>query len=469
MNLFKWRRVSKGRQFVPIGGTKKKQYLRPRHRRNHNHHTWSCLIWPIARLFSGKSRSKTKRSSDDTTSPDKTALMSFEELSSCDDDSYTSNSIPSFTFLDQFPIWKETTVNLEVDEHEKLPDDNHRRSAKHTFPDVIPRTKCSSNWSKQATELQPFARLLAPQTSSGNGLCRSDESTNQGEVDSQHFSISTDFHNSVSYRQPQEVTSSKTFDSCFTPTSSTSWDMEECEYLSRVTLQKFMDSNVNDLPTTSVMISAPPMNRKNLSDVTTNDNISVGSTLLAVSYDEQYPQLVLQPSLDDGTAGSIRENAGKTSLQTNLGVNFAHPAARTPDLYKCPPTVDQNITFFATGWLKESLQKEWKQIDFDLANEGSFYEASTTSAPASFADPPSLNWFIEGALEWSHSASEGVKNFTDMIGKEVVQPIISLVDTAPPKKAVPSKKTGTSRLRLVPQDRKQKLKKQNLQHSVCEK
>jgi hypothetical protein len=464
MNLFKWQRTSKGRQFFPIGATKKKQYLRLSHRRNH-HHPWSYLLRPFARLFS--SVSKTRHSSDDATSPDKTALMSFEELSSCDDDSDSSNSLPSFAQLDQFPLWKEATIILNDDIDDKPRVDNHGRDTLYTLSERATTTKSSpSSKVKKAKELQPFARLLAPQTSNGYG--RSDDvSTNNGEVDSQHFSISTDFYSSASYWQPQEVPASKTYDSCYTPTSSKSWDMEECEHLSRVTLQKFMESTVNELTATSVMISGLPSNQKNLSEITTNDNISVGSTLLAVSYDEQYPQLVLQPSLDDGSTWSIQESAaGKTSSSSKLGVNFAHPAAlaaakrASSDPCKCPPSAYHHNSLPTTEWLKENIQKEWNQIDLDLAEEGSFYEVTAPSGSTAFADPSSLNWIIEGALEWSQSASNGVKSFTEMIEKEVVQPIISLVDTAPPKTVQPIKRVGTSRLRLVPQNRTQKRKKQ---------
>jgi hypothetical protein len=425
-------------------------------------------VWPFTILFS---RSSKRHSSDEATSPDKTALMSFEELSSYDDDdSDSSGSVPSFSLLDQFPIWKE--IANHIDDDDKLSVENHRNGTKDTFPEPSTPIKSSSSSNQKAKEEhQPFARLLTPKTRNGKDRCRSDDvsTNNNGDADSVHFSISTDFHNSVYSWRPQEVPSSKTFDSCFSPSSSTSWDLEECEHLSRVTLQKFMESTVNDLTATSAMKGGTlMMNQKNLSNITSNDNISFGSTFLAVSYDEQYPQLVLQPSLDDGTAAeSIRDSVGKSSSST-LGVNFAHPAAeagarRASDSCTRHLTpIDQQIPSYTAEWMKDSIENEWKQIDFDLSNEGSFYEmmSTTSTAAPSFGDPSSLNWIIEGALEWSQSARDGVKSITEMIEKEVVQPIIkNLVDTPPPM-PVPNKKVGTSRLRLVPQDRRPKRKKQ---------
>lgn len=340
--------------------------------------------------------------------------MSFEELSG--DDSESEVEVPKCSLLDHFPAWNETIDDEAKTEESRNSEES--RSKNSTGNSVAPR---KTNARKPKT-LQPFKRLLA-QKNSERKMGRSDDCS-ENDGDSQHFSISTDFHQA--YWQPK-LSSSATFDSCVTP-SSAEWepDLEQ----TRVTLQKFMESSVQE--TTSRF---HPMN---LADIAADDNASVGSHLLTVSYDEQYPQLVLQPSLD-GTAGS---KIGTGQGAAKLGANYAHPAAAARTN---PDDIEGEQLICSTEWIEDNIEKVWEQIDFDLKNQGGFDETSSTSSSTSENDP--LAQWIEEAIEWSHSAGDSARSLTDMIEREFVQPIIDFVDSP---QVETSRKGNHPRLRLVP-------------------
>lgn len=404
MKLFTWR-SNERRHFIPVGRTAKKYSKGPRPR-----NPLKLLLWPFFRLFS-----KSNEPNDDATSP-RTALMSFEELSG--DDSESDVEVPMCSLLEQFPVWKETVSNESDDDQEQELSNQEAHRKGSSGRSITPR---KSN-SKKSKTLQPFKRLLAQRNDERN-YGRSDD-ISDNDLDSQHFSISTDFHQA--YRQPKD-SSSATFDYCVSP-SSMNWEAE-CEH-TRVTLEKFMESSDRG--------ASSRFHPMNLADFAADDNASVGSALLTVSYDEQYPQLVLQPSLD-GTTGS-KIGGGQSSAK--LGAIYAHPAATSRRADSNDVQTEELLC--STEWIEENIEKVWEQIDFDLSNEGGFDELSSTSSTSE--NDPFSQW-MEEAIEWSHSAGNSARSFTEMIEKEVVQPIIDFVESP---QVGASGKGEHPRLRLVP-------------------
>lgn len=198
--------------------------------------------------------------------------------------------------------------------------------------------------------------------------------------DSQHFSISTDLQQ-PSFRKNNagiHITISNSFNSYVPPPPPPT---------ERVSLETFM---ANTTATTSHTAMIP------LEDATITGSLT--SALLGVSYDEDYPQLVMQsPSVSTTTTGGSA---------TGLGAQGGHP--------------------FWWGQRTQQQPLDW----WDAAEQD---ESSSSSV---IPEPPMTmsEWMDEAEF----SIGESVRSLSELIEKDLVQPVMdfcsrtSTVEESPP-------------------------------------
>jgi len=415
-----------------------------RHRANRKSHQdrgrWSWLVRPLGCLFVWDRRGGRKNSRR-APSPDKTALMSFEEAGDSDPYIFHSRSADSelaVAPLEGFPYWQ------------SLPNDDPVEPLSRTF-DVaeMETTKEKEDSLRQSLQsLLQSNRYRVPMESDYRTTMS--VMTDELDTDSHHFSTSTEpprtaFNTRISVTESSSVTDR----SVNTARSSRTGK-------SRVSLEQFMEKNHHE---TSSLAA------RNLGEISANDSVSVNSAYLAVSYDEDYPQLVLQPSLD-GTASRMSSTVHSSGT---LGACYPHPASgRSVASFD---TAKKNISC-TPRWLDENIDMVWKQIDAcqdeengeeedmdeatcddgatnedgttcddedgatcdeedgatydddgatDDDDEGT-YEESTSSSMTNPNKQRSKNDWVSEA--WSFSPETTTKSFTDMIDKGVIQPML---------------------------------------------
>lgn len=323
------------------------------------------LLRPFVWLYNRKKK-------NGQASPEKTALMSFEDFSYSNDpqlsDSYSTDSNHA-VFQRGFPYWDspQRTGHSAVPKQPSI-----QQPVKKDRASRLRLTLCNILDSKANTD---------------------DPSVPPQDDDSQHFSISSDIQQSA-------FTRIKVYENIPPQTEKPS---------PTVSLERFIEdkNRVTTLPSL------------NLGNISANDSASVASALLGVSYDEDYPQLVLQPSLD----GSRTTGGGSTAGST-LGASFSHPAGSNLPKTDSFEQIVRDVSC-TPRWLDDSIDKVWEQIDKESSTEDDLTteSGSWTRTP----EKPECDWgenIVERASELTASAEESVKNFSSKLETGVVQPIL---------------------------------------------
>jgi hypothetical protein len=174
-----------------------------------------------------------------------------------------------------------------------------------------------------------------------------------------------------------------------------------------------------------------------LSEISANDSASVGSAFLAVSFDEDYPQLVLKASSEEEEEEEEeeKEDDDDTTLSeqearnddARLGASYPHPATKTVASFE----MAKKSTSCIPCWLNESIDKVWKDIDdeynkldVDHDVKASFDEDEMVLPAASTGD------WVDHAVAWTFSAVEdsSVQAFSDQLFQPILKPICRFVD-----------------------------------------
>ena len=208
-------RRQRRRDFIRIGGDSYRRRLgKKQHTRNP---VLGFLLRPLARLvWYSKQTTTTTRTSDiddnDSASPDRTALMSFEELSSYNHSSDASSSSCSMAAtLDRFPSWHSFSMATTTTTPEPPPSPIH--------PVVQPR------------RLRPWRRFRDK---------RQQKDNEDDDDDSEHFSISTDLRQRNHGGSNINITICNSFNSYIPPQP----HHHEQQQPQRVSLETFMAENI---------------------------------------------------------------------------------------------------------------------------------------------------------------------------------------------------------------------------------
>jgi len=258
-----------------------------------------------------------------------------------------------------------------------------------------------------------------------------------------HFSTSTDLS------RPTFNTRISVTESVVPPPSDRSVNTKG----SRISLQEFMEERKSNV--------------KNLGEISTKDSASVNSAMLTVSYDENCAQLVLDPSYD----GSSRLSGG------TLGASYPHPAS------VCSFDTTKKHVSCTPSWLDANIDMVWKQIDgVETDDDGltcedderTYEEDETTldgenatyntgdedeethdgtlegSAVESLTKPckrsSEEDWEENALAVWSFSPENSVtKKFSNLISKEVIQPMLKPICHFVDATEIPEPSTTTMR------------------------
>jgi hypothetical protein len=201
-----------------------------------------------------------------------------------------------------------------------------------------------------------------------------------------------------------------------------------------------------------------------LCDISAQDSMSVESTFLAVSFDDDYPQLVLQSSsLDGGSVskdrvdyasqgkgpeedwgGSLSKQKSQVNAQRHsrkgesshhLGVSFPHPARRSLSS-NCVSSAEERRKTSTPQWLDEKVDEVWERIDGSSEEDSDTIlapmDSSMISRPAptrvetQFADWDDDKDDEEGGddmMRWSFSNDESDVSFSSILGDVASQPL----------------------------------------------
>lgn len=327
------------KDFKPIGTSpsqKKKQFKTPRKH------------WMMRRPFAWVSfwrRQDEKPLFVSTTILEKTSLLIFENLS-LNNDLYIYNSqssdsdhdVSPSALVESFPYWEDSKKAYKEATQKKSRGLSRRKERgnrlRHTLLRLLKNTRQRSTLS----------------TYDHNPSVTEDDI----EGDSQHFSISTDTRQPTFHRvnitittnedQPQYILSS---DSSSEYTTRSTLSTRE----DRISLGKFMEDHKQEYSSLT-----GPMN---LGNISASDSASVGSVLLGVSFDEDYPQLVLQPSHDRSASGMA-----STTVHSNrtLGASYPHPFATSKCSVSSSDSAKNNASC-TPRWLKDNIDRVWNQVD----------------------------------------------------------------------------------------------------------
>lgn len=298
-------------------------------------------------------------------------MIGFDDLSLYND-SYVYNSRSSESDYavaphaeGNFPYWedrkkvpKEAVQKLSTAfdalQSECKPDRNSqlRRSLMKVLKNARPRSTLST--------------IYSPRVEEEDADCDLDES--------EHFSISTDLCQTALHRVNISVTtcedqplyrppsdSSSVFTTHSMRSNRSTFTARDDK--SRISLDQFLEERKNE---SNSIITGPIA----LGDIAANDSASVGSAFLDVTFDDNYPQLVLTPS-HDGTASRMTGSSTANSNGT-LGASYPHPAAASIRSVSSFETAKKSVTSFDTDkentsctprWLNDNIDRVWNQIE----------------------------------------------------------------------------------------------------------
>lgn len=278
-----------------------------------------------------------------------TALISFDDISLCND-SYFYNSrssesghaVAPTAVENGFPYWQESQETYREAVHKQsralveLESGRRRVRLGHSLLLVFKNARATKNYNPNVSD---------------------DDIDDAQDDESAYFSISTDLRHPIFHPvnisvmtgdEPLPIIPSDA-SSVHTTRSTRTAKSEK----SRMSLDQFLQEQ--QARETSSLVSVPI----NLGEIAANDGASVGS-FLDVSFDEDYPQLVLTPS-HDGTASRL---TGSSTVSSNgtLGASYAHPSAASNRSVSSFETAKQNVSC-TPHWLNENIDMVWRQID----------------------------------------------------------------------------------------------------------
>lgn len=369
------------------------------------------LFW---RYGSRKATAATTRNKGYSISPERTALISFDDLSAFNDTphcfmNHTSSSNSesdsvrptnaSSPGTEIFPSWHRINVNDTPPIDPKVKEETRkRRSLLYAFHNA--RIRSLSNVGKAepqdegddestnfsiSTDLRYQPSISEPPPPQQH---RSDTISNNDTTVTTATSGKTPPPPPITFRDPSTISDSASVRTSrsvqSSRTSRSSRSVRSAKSMlgsignrSRVSLDQFLE----DRTQASSLITGPMMTTTNLGELPADfDAMSVGtSASLDVSFHGEYPQLVMTPSVD-GTASrmtgsSIETNTG--AISTSLHGSKKHNAlvtVRTADTLATPvtPSSNHSVTSFDTmkrnvsctpQWLNDNIDRVWKQFD----------------------------------------------------------------------------------------------------------
>lgn len=267
----------------------------------------------------------------------------------------------------------------------------------------------------------------AENTMNAMGVDYSDDHSDDFDNETHHFSTSTDPTQSTTFNTRISVTES-VGPSGLPPPSDRSVNTARSSFTkgSRVSLEQFMSEERRTVQTAAMT---------NLGEISALDTASVSSALMTVSFDEDYPQLVMTPSHD----GSSRWSSG------TLGASYPHPAAGSVASWD---TAKKKVPC-TPCWLDANIDMVWQQ--FDDEDDGAILEDDDGGATLEDDDDDGATYEEEeddescGESTVGSSSSkkggqedtaivrtrsfspddDGVgKSISDMIGESVIQPML---------------------------------------------
>jgi hypothetical protein len=290
---------------------------------------------------------------DGAASPEKTGLMSFEDLSFYND-SYIYNSHSSDSGCAVAPCALETSFPYWEDRKMAYKEAVQKQS--RALEALEMGCKKERNTRLRRTLMRVLNNARKCSMSTNDSPSGTEEEIEVDLNDSEHFSISTDtrqpaFHQvnisiTTNDDQPQHTPPS---DSSVVTSRSTLTTRDD---KSRISLEQFMEERKHETSSFAGSI--------NLGEIAANDSASACSGFLGVSFDEDYPQLVLQPSHD----GSASRMTGSSTVHSNgtIGASYPHPAAASNRSVSSFDTTKKN-TSCTPRWLNDNIDRVWKQID----------------------------------------------------------------------------------------------------------
>jgi hypothetical protein len=159
-----------------------------------------------------------------------------------------------------------------------------------------------------------------------------------------------------------------------------------------------------------------------LGAISAQDSGSVGSAHLAVSYDDDCAQLVLQRSASFESEQDILLN------EIPLGAMYPHPAGNS--VSSASTTLSKHkAASCVSDWLDKNVDKFWKELDAETVDETLDGQYSAPPSPV-VIETKSTDWDGDN-LGWSCSQDDSVASFTNMLGDSVFKPIYHLAADMP--------------------------------------
>lgn len=326
-----------------------------RRRRRRCHQSSSALSWwQSLGCIMGRGKMSAKRQG--APSPDKTALIS--RLDEEEQEEEEHNQVVSNSSGSPFLFHNSRSADSFDDYTDRLPGfamwESPATSFSQTFDGDTDGESMSKEeevkWNKSLQSLLKSNRYRVPMDEENNiptlgkMLFNKDDSSIDSDNETHHFSTSTQ-----TIRSTFNTRISVTESGVLPPPS----DRSECTSHSsftkgsRVSLDHFL-AEERKVVQTSIM---------NLGEISALDMDSVNSGMMTVSYDEDYPQLVMQRSHD----GSTRWSSG------TIGATYPHPAADNGSV-KSWDTAKKKVSC-TPQWLEAQIDMVWKEIDCENEHE----------------------------------------------------------------------------------------------------
>jgi hypothetical protein len=332
------------------------------------------LAWVFFwRRFKNGTSSKTKT----TVSPERTALMSFDDLSLFNESSHCFNSSQSSD--------SHSTPSPPLMPHETLePWQKTKAVGSLNSNELNSQSIENAKSLKQSASIRR-SLLYAFHKARLKSLMNleRDDQNSADDDESEHFSISTDlrYHqpffqqlkiniisgneapsNNPPLPPPSDSSSVQTSRSAHSAPSSVS----ARESKSRISLDQFLEEQTQ----TSSLMTGPVY----LNTIRADDAASVGSASLEVMFKGEYPQLVLTPS-KDGTASKMTAS----SYGSNMGAAVKFTGRRSVASADVVPskrlgfgTSSRSVSSFDSTkrtvsctpqWLNDNIDRVWRQLD----------------------------------------------------------------------------------------------------------
>jgi hypothetical protein len=385
-------KVTRDQEFYPIDKATRERFR-----------LWQVVVRFLLRVGKGKKRSIREEDAA-FTSPGTTALMSGEECSidmaqsgflvdSDDDSVYAVAPVPSTGIYYAPPTFAGDDKTQDSDD---LSDGNDVKLLYRW------RERMGRSW-KRLSKGRKSEFLLAMESNKSN----TEEDEDNTDLWSQYFSISTSREVSAfQLNQASITTPVPTHDSDDCTDDDDKTGMSLCDFFEkRPSLEQGLYPSAVHLG----VISA-------------HDSGSVGSAHLAVSYDDDCAQLVLERLSSFESAADIFLN------ETPLGALYPHPAGNS--VSSASTSLSKHKTASCvSNWLDNNVDKFWKELDAETVDETLHSQYSAPPSPV-VIETKSTDWDGDN-LGWSCSQDDSVVSFTSMLGDSVFKPIYHLTADMP--------------------------------------